>query len=96
MELQHKIDEKKRVALVSVFAAIFITAIKLVVGLKTNSLGILSEAAHSGLDLIAAILTYVAVRIADKPPDEKHHYGHGKIENVSAFLETLLLFVTCA
>lgn len=96
MELQQKIDEKKRVALVSVLAAILITALKLIVGLQTNSLGILSEAAHSGLDLIAAILTYIAIRIADKPPDEKHHYGHGKVENVSAFLETLLLFVTCA
>ncbi|MBA4311190.1 MAG: cation transporter [Chlorobiaceae bacterium] len=93
---QKKIDEKKRVALISVFAAIFITAIKLVVGIETNSLGILSEAAHSGLDLVAALITYFAVRISDKPPDEKHHYGHGKVENVSAFLETLLLFVTCA
>jgi cation diffusion facilitator family transporter len=93
---EHKINEKKRVALISVFAAIFITAMKLVVGLQTNSLGILSEAAHSGLDLIAALITYFAVRISDKPPDEKHHYGHGKVENVSAFLETLLLFVTCA
>lgn len=93
---QKKIDEKKRVALISVFAAIFITGIKLVVGIETNSLGILSEAAHSGLDLVAALITYFAVRISDKPPDEKHHYGHGKVENVSAFLETLLLFVTCA
>ncbi len=93
---QKKIDEKKRVALISVFAAIFITGIKLVVGIETNSLGILSEAAHSGLDFVAALITYFAVRISDKPPDEKHHYGHGKVENVSAFLETLLLIVTCA
>ncbi|MDI6767651.1 MAG: cation diffusion facilitator family transporter [Bacteroidota bacterium] len=96
MSDQKKIDEKKRVALVSVFAAIFITATKLIVGLETNSLGILSEAAHSGLDFIAALITYFAVRISDKPPDEKHHYGHGKVENITAFIETLLLFITCA
>ena len=96
MELQHKVDEKKRVALISVFGALLITGLKLFVGIQTNSLGILSEAAHSGLDLVAALITYFAVRIADKPPDEKHHYGHGKVENVSAFVETLLLILTCA
>ncbi|MBI5022167.1 MAG: cation diffusion facilitator family transporter [Ignavibacteriales bacterium] len=93
---QHKIDEKKRVALISVFGALLITGMKLIVGIQTNSLGILSEAAHSGLDLIAAVITYFAVRIADKPADEKHQYGHGKIENVSAFVETLLLVLTCS
>ena len=90
------IEEKKRVALLSVLAAVFITSLKLVVGLKTNSLGILSEAAHSGLDLLAAMMTLFAVTIADRPPDAEHQYGHGKIENLSAFLETLLLILTCA
>jgi len=80
----------------SVLAALFITALKLIVGLETNSLGILSEAAHSGLDLIAAIITYIAVTISDRPPDLDHQYGHGKIENVSAFVETFLLIITCA
>ncbi len=89
-------SEKKRIALTSVFAAIFITGLKLVVGLETNSLGLLSEAAHSGLDFLAALMTYVAVRVADRPPDRDHQYGHGKIENLSAFLETLLLVITCA
>ncbi len=88
--------EKQRIALSSVAAAVFLTAIKLVVGLETNSLGILSEAAHSGLDLLAAILTFAAVRIADRPPDKDHPYGHGKVENVSALLQTVLLFLTCA
>jgi cation diffusion facilitator family transporter len=88
--------EKRRIALSSVVAAVFITLFKLIVGLQTNSLGILSEAAHSGLDFIAAFMTYIAVRIADRPPDREHPYGHGKIENLSAFLETLLLFATCA
>jgi cation diffusion facilitator family transporter len=89
-------QEKHRVALSSVLAAIFLTTIKIIVGLLTNSLGILSEAAHSGLDLIAAGVTYFAVRISDQPPDRVHHYGHGKVENLSAFIETLLLLATCA
>jgi cation diffusion facilitator family transporter len=88
-------NEKQRVALTSLAAAAFITAMKLIVGLETNSLGILSEAAHSGLDFIATCITFLAVTVAGKPPDKDHQYGHGKIENVSAFVETLLLFVTC-
>jgi cation diffusion facilitator family transporter len=90
------IEEKKRVAASSVVAAVFITGFKLVIGLQTNSLGILSEAAHSGLDLLAAVMTLIAVTIAERPPDADHQYGHGKIENLSAFLETMLLVVTCA
>lgn len=87
--------EKVLVALSSVLAAIFLTGFKLIVGLTTNSLGILSEAAHSGLDLLAAIITLVAVTIADRPADQDHQYGHGKVENISAFLETILLVITC-
>ena len=68
---------------------------KLVVGLLTGSLGILSEALHSGLDLIAAVITLFAVKIADLPADDEHNYGHGKIENLSALIETFLLLVTC-
>lgn len=88
-------SEKKDVALISVFAAIFLTGSKLLIGLLTSSLGILSEALHSGLDLVAAIITYFSVRVSDKPADREHNYGHGKIENLSAFIETLLLLVTC-
>lgn len=88
--------EKRRIALTSVAAAVFITVLKLVVGLETNSLGLLSEAAHSGLDFLAALLTYVAVRVSSRPPDREHQYGHGKIENLSAFIETLLLVLTCS
>jgi cation diffusion facilitator family transporter len=87
--------EKNRVALISVLAAILLTATKLIVGLATGSLGILSEAAHSGLDLVAAIITLVAVRFSGKPPDEQHTYGHGKIENLSAMFEAGLLLITC-
>ena len=87
--------EKKRVALISVFAAIFLSGFKLVIGLLTGSLGILSEALHSILDLFAAVITYFSVRISDKPADTDHHFGHGKIENLSAFTETILLLITC-
>ncbi|MCX6327432.1 MAG: cation diffusion facilitator family transporter [Bacteroidia bacterium] len=89
------ISEKQRVAGISVFAAIFLTGIKLVVGILTGSLGLLSESLHSGLDLVAAVITFFSVRISDSPPDKEHNFGHGKIENFSAFLETILLFITC-
>jgi cation diffusion facilitator family transporter len=88
-------NEKKKVALSSVVAAIFLTAMKLTVGVITGSLGILSEAAHSALDLGAAVITFFAVKISDKPADKEHNYGHGKIESFSALIETLLLLVTC-
>jgi cation diffusion facilitator family transporter len=87
--------DKGTVALTSVFAAIGLTTFKLVIGLLTNSLGILAEAAHSGLDLVAALVTLFAVRISGKPADKEHHYGHGKVENLSALFETLLLLLTC-
>jgi cation diffusion facilitator family transporter len=86
--------EKRSVALLSVVAAVGLTAFKLIVGLLTNSLGILAEAAHSGLDLVAAAMTYFAVRVSDKPADQSHHFGHGKVENLSALFETLLLLAT--
>lgn len=89
------VHEKNRVAFISVLAAIFLTSFKLIVGLLTGSLGILSEALHSGLDLVAAVITWFAVRLSDKPADKDHHYGHGKIENLSALIETLLLLITC-
>jgi cation diffusion facilitator family transporter len=87
--------EKRAVAGNSVLAAIAITSLKIVVGFTTGSLGILSEAAHSGLDLIAAIITFLSVRVSDKPADADHQYGHGKVENFSAFVETGLLLLTC-
>jgi len=85
--------EKERVALGSVAASAALTIGKGVVGLSTGSLAILSEAAHSLIDFAATVMTYFAVRIADKPADAEHHYGHGKVENVSALAETALLFV---
>lgn len=89
------VREKKAIALSSVVAAVFLTGAKLAVGLMTNSLGILSEAAHSGLDFLAAAMTLFAVSISDKPADEDHRYGHGKLENISALFQTGLLLITC-
>jgi cation diffusion facilitator family transporter len=88
--------EKKAAARNSIFAAVFLTVFKLIVGIITGSLGILAEAAHSLLDLVAAVITFLAVRISGKPADYEHTYGHGKVENFSALVETVLLFVTCA
>ena len=86
--------EKTSAALSSVIAAVGLTTFKIIVGVATNSLGILAEAAHSGLDLMAAVMTFFAVRVSDKPADKQHPYGHGKVENVSALFETLLLLAT--
>lgn len=87
--------EKQSAAFWSVVAAIALTGMKLAVGFATGSLGILAEAAHSALDLVAAIVTFVAVRMADRPADLDHPYGHKRVENLSALFETLLLLVTC-
>lgn len=88
--MQH---EKEQVALTSIVASAALTVAKGIVGFSTGSLAILSEAAHSLIDLGAAIMTYIAVRISGKPADEEHHYGHGKVESVSALGETALLFL---
>ena len=87
--------EKSTVALSSIAAAFVVTGLKITVGVWTGSLGILSEAAHSGLDLLAAIITFLAVKFSAKPADKTHLYGHGKIESFSALVETVLLLVTC-
>jgi cation diffusion facilitator family transporter len=83
--------EKRGVAFVSFLAAAAMALLKLAVGLWTGSLGMLSEAAHSGIDCSAALLTLLSVRVSDKPADADHPYGHGKIENVSAFVQTFLM-----
>ncbi len=88
--------EKNGAALSSVIAAVFLTLFKLVVGVMTGSLGILAEVAHSALDLVAAVVTLLAVRVSGRPADAEHTYGHGKVENLSALFETLLLLATCA
>src|SRR5580658_2212740 len=87
--------EKRAVAANSVLAALAVTGLKVTVGIATGSLGILSEATHSGLDLIAALVTFFSVRVSDKPADADHQYGHGKFENFSAFIQTGLLLLAC-
>jgi len=86
---------KQSVALNSAIASAVLTVMKAIVGVLTGSMAVLSEAIQSGIDLTAGILTYFAVRQGDKPADAKHTYGYAKIESVSAFIETGLLFVTC-
>lgn len=92
--LNNATREKNLAAMSSVAAAITLTLFKAVVGILTGSLGILAEAAHSGLDLAAAAMTFFAVRISGRPADSNHPYGHGKVENLSALFETLLLLAT--
>lgn len=86
--------EKRRAALLSVGSALVLVSLKTFLVVRTGSLGVLSEALHSGLDLVAAILTFLSVRVSDEPADEKHPYGHGKYESFSAFVETGLLLLT--
>src|SRR6202171_2950479 len=86
--------EKKRAALLSVGSALLLVSLKTFLVVRTGSLGVLSEALHSALDLLAAIITFLSVRMSDQPADEKHPYGHGKFENFSPFVETGLLALT--
>src|SRR5258708_24267365 len=86
--------EKKSAALWSVVSAVALVSLKVFLTIRTGSLGVLSEALHSSLDLVAAIITFLSVHFADRPPDEDHPYGHGKVESFSAFLETGLLLLT--
>jgi len=88
--------EKRRVALHSMLAAAVMTVLKLAAGLVSGSLGVLSDAAHSGLDMVGSMLTYFSVRVSDKPADEDHTYGHGKFENFSSFGEVLLMAASSA
>ncbi len=90
------VNEKNSAAWLSVAAAFVLTSLKIVVGVLTGSLGILSEALHSLLDMLAAGLTCFAVKMSDKPADKEHQFGHGKIENLAALIEAVLLLVTCA
>jgi cation diffusion facilitator family transporter len=85
--------DKEHIALTSIFASAALTAAKAIVGVMTGSLGLLSEAAHSLIDFGATLMTYIAVRVSGKPADEEHHYGHGKVEAISALAETALLFL---
>ena len=82
---------QQRTALISVAAAVFLVAIKLVTGLITGSLALIAEAAHSATDLVAALLTFFAVRVSGRPADSAHQYGHGKAEHLAALAESAFL-----
>src|SRR6266704_209937 len=86
--------EKKRATLLSVGSAMLLVSLKAVPAIRTGSLGVLSEALHSGLYLIAALITFLPISVSDQPADARHPYGHGKFENFSAFVATGLLVLT--
>src|SRR5215831_2751336 len=92
--LRAEAQEKRMAALLSVGSAALLVSLKTFLVYRTGSLGVLSEALHSGLDLVSAIITFLSVRVSDRPADERHPYGHGKFENFSAFVETGLLLLT--
>src|ERR1700753_316042 len=94
-EAEERSAAKRAPALTSLVAASAITLLKLITGILTGSLGMLSEAAHSGIDLIAATITLLTVRGSDLPPDEDHTYGHGKLESLSASIEILIMLGSC-
>ena len=90
------VQAKRATALRSVLAASAITLLKIITGVATGSLGMLSEAAHSGIDLLASGMTLLSLRVSDKPPDEDHSYGHGRVESLSAFVETFFMLASSA
>src|ERR1700748_3935122 len=92
--LAEGVHEKKSAAILSIGSAVLLLCLKTFLVVRTGSLGVLSEALHSSLDLVAAIITFLSVRVSDQPADERHPYGHGKFENFSAFVETALLLIT--
>ena len=92
--MSHADQEKKsRVAAISVFASAGMATAKLVVGIAIGSLALISEALHSSVDVVATIITWMVVRVSDRPADAEHHYGHGKLENISALGVIALLYV---
>src|SRR6201985_1117453 len=84
---------KTRVAAISIFASAGMAATKFVVGVAIGSLALISEALHSSIDLVATVVTWLVVRFSDRPADEEHHYGHGKLESVSALGIIAMLYV---
>src|ERR1700759_1854016 len=84
---------KSRVAAISIFASAFMAVAKFVVGIAIGSLALISEALHSSVDLVATVITWMVVKVSDLPADEEHHYGHGKIESLSALGVIAMLYV---
>src|SRR3978361_138109 len=84
---------KARVAVISIFASAGMAAAKFAVGIAIGSLALISEALHSSVDVVATVITWLVVRVSDRPADEEHHYGHGKLESVSALFVITMLYV---
>ena len=89
----HAHSEKTSVAAISIFASAGMAAAKFAVGIAIGSLALISEALHSSVDVVATIITWLVVRVSDRPADEEHHYGHGKFESLSALGVIALLYV---
>lgn len=86
-------NAKVKTARLSILSNSLLIIMKLAVGMISGSVSIISEAIHSSMDLVAAIIAYFSVRVSDNPPDSRHPYGHGKIENISGVIESLLIFI---
>jgi cation diffusion facilitator family transporter len=89
-------NAKVKIARLSIISNTLLIIMKVVVGLISGSVSIISEAIHSSMDLIAAIITFFSVRVSDTPPDSRHPYGHGKVENISGVIEALLIFAAAS
>ncbi len=90
---QKKTNRKGRVALLSVISNSTLIFLKIIAGLMSGSVSIISEAIHSGMDLMASLIAFYSVNVSSKPADKEHPYGHGKIENISGFIEGVLIFI---
>jgi len=88
-----KSERKVRFALLSILSNTALIAMKIIAGILSGSVSIISEAIHSGMDLVASLVAFFSVRESSKPADKEHPYGHGKIENISGIIEGLLIFV---
>jgi cation diffusion facilitator family transporter len=89
-------NPKVKVARLSIASNSFLIIMKLIVGIISGSVSIISEAIHSFMDLLAALIAFFSVRVSDNPPDSRHPYGHGKVENISGVIEALLIFLAAA
>jgi cation diffusion facilitator family transporter len=83
--------DKRKITLYSLLVSIFLVIIKIAVAYYTNSIGVLSEALNNSLDIVTVVITFMAVRISTRPADKDHTYGHGKYENLSSFIEIIII-----
>ena len=91
--MNSNVSVKSNVAAISIFASAGMAAAKFAVGIAIGSLALISEALHSSVDVIATVITWLVVRVSDRPADDEHHYGHGKFESLSALFVIALLYV---